>query len=366
MSQMTIEALRKIYHDPRDPGSLGGVERLLRRAQELKVPGANRQAVVEFLRGEQAYTLHKPARRHYPRNHIYVAGIDAQWQADLADMQGIARQNQGMRYMLTVIDVFSKYAWVQPVKAKDAKSVSDAFAKILFNAAPRKPRRLHTDKGKEFFNSNFEALMKRNAIQHFASESDQKAAVAERFNRTIKTRIWTYLSDKGTVRWVDVIQDLVQAYNNSYHRTIGMPPSKVEKKDKARLWVRMYGDGDTYLKAAISRGSMVRISKAKGDFEKGYMPNWSKEHFIVDQDAEQRRGTKRRVYKIKDYNDEPVKGKWYPEELQKINSNQYRIEKVLRRRTAPDGSKELFVKWEGWPEKFNSWIREADQYNVAE
>lgn len=362
---MTTEALKKIYHDPQDPGSYGGVDRLLKRAKELNVPGANRHAVEEYLRGEQAYTLHKPARRHYVRNHIYVAGIDAQWQADLADMQGIARQNHGMRYMLTVIDVFSKFAWVAPVKSKDAKSVSEAFAKVLFDAAPRKPRRLQTDKGKEFFNSSFEALMKRNDIQHFASESDQKAAVAERFNRTIKTRIWTYLSDKGSAKWVDVIQDLVRAYNNSYHRTIGMAPSKVQKKDEDRLWARMYGDGNTYQKPSITPGSMVRISKNKSVFDKGYMPNWSKEHFVVDQVPEQKRATKRRVYKIKDYSDEAVKGTWYPEEVQYITDNQYRIERVLRRRTAPDGTNELFVKWDGWPEKFNSWIKETDKFNVA-
>ena len=97
---MTSEALKRIYHDPGDPGSLGGVERLLRRANELHVPGVNRQAVEEFLRGEYAYTLHKPARRRYPRNHIYVAGIDAQWQADLADMQGLSRQNGGLKLSL--------------------------------------------------------------------------------------------------------------------------------------------------------------------------------------------------------------------------------------------------------------------------
>jgi len=362
---MTTESLKRIYHDPADPGSLGGVDRLLRRAKDLKIPGANRDAVEKYLKSEQAYTLHKHARRHYQRNKIYVAGIDAQWQADLADMQGIARQNQGMRYLLTVIDVFSKFAWVAPVKSKDGKSVSEAFAKILFDAAPRKPRRLQTDKGKEFFNSSFEGLMNLNDIQHFASESDQKAAVAERFNRTIKSRIWTYLSDKGTVKWVDVIKDLVSAYNNSHHRTIGMAPSKVQKKDEDRLWAKMYGDGNTYLKPSIPRGSMIRISKNKGVFDKGYMPNWSKEHFVVDQVPEQQRGSKRRVYKIKDYNGEVVKGTWYPEEVQQITANQYRIEKVLRNRTAPDGTKELFVKWEGWPEKFNSWIKETDKYNVV-
>ena len=107
---MSAKTLSKIYHNFKDPGSLGGVERLLRRAKQLPVPGATRKTVQEYLRSEQAYTVHRPARRRFTRNHTYVAGIDAQWQADLADMQGLARQNGGMRYFLTVIDVFSKFA----------------------------------------------------------------------------------------------------------------------------------------------------------------------------------------------------------------------------------------------------------------
>ena len=229
---MTTEALNRIYHDPHDPGSLGGVDRLLRRAKQLHVPGATRQTVQEYLRSEQAYTLHRPARRRFTRNHTYVAGIDAQWQADLADMQGIARQNGGMRYLLTLIDVFSKFAWALPTHSNDAKAITAAFDQVLTAAHPRNPRRLQTDKGKEFFNSAFAGLMKRHGIQHLASESEQKAAVVERFNRTIKTRIWTYLSDRGTVRWVDVIQDLVDAYNHSRHRSIGMAPADVQKRTR--------------------------------------------------------------------------------------------------------------------------------------
>ena len=156
-----------------------------------------------------------------------MAGIDAQWQADLADMQGIARQNFGMRYLLTVIDVFSKFAWAGQVHSKDAKAITAAFEQVLTSANSRHPKHLLTEKGKEFFNSNFQTLMKRHGIQHFASESEQKAAVVERFNRTIKTRIWTYLSDRGTVRWVDIIQDLVDAYNHSRHRSIGIAPADV-------------------------------------------------------------------------------------------------------------------------------------------
>ena len=210
-----------------------------------------------------------------------MAGIDAQWQADLADMQVIATQNGGMRYLLTVIDVFSKFAWAIPVHSKDATTITAAFEQVLTTANPRHPRRLQTDKGKEFFNSNFQALMNRHGIQHFASKSEQKSAVVERFNRTIKTRIWTYLSDRGTVRRVDVIHDLVDAYNNSRNRSIGMAPADVEKKDENRLWVRLFGDIDSYLKPQIPQGAMVRATSHKTIFDKGYMPNWTKEHFTV-------------------------------------------------------------------------------------
>ena len=186
---MSAEVLGRIYHDPKDSGSLGGVERLLRRARQLHVRGVTQKSIQEYLRSVQAYTLHKPARCRFTRNHTYVAGIDAQWQADLADMQGIARQNGGMRYLLTLIDVFSKFAWAIPVHSKDAKAITAAFGQVLTTANPRHPQRLQTDKGKEFFNSNFQSLIKRYGIQHFASESEQKAAVVEQFNRTIKTRI---------------------------------------------------------------------------------------------------------------------------------------------------------------------------------
>ena len=206
--------------------------------------------------------------------------------------------------------------------------------------------------------------MKRYKIQPFASERDQKAAVVERFNRIITTRIWTYLSDRGTVRWLNVIQDLVHAYNHSRHRSIGMAPADVKKKDENRLWVRLYGDEDTHLKASISHGAMVRAKSLKTIVDKGYMPNWTKEYFTVSQALPLRRGTKRRVYTLVDYNNGEVKGSWYPEEIQEITDNQYRIEKVLRNRTLPDNTKELFVRSEGGPDKYNSWIKETDKYDV--
>ena len=126
---MSANALKRIYHDPKDPGSLGNVDRFLQRAKQLYLPNVTRQTIKKYLKSEQAYTLHKPARRRFTRNHTYAAGIDAQWQANLTDMQGIARQNGGMRYLLTVIDVFSKFALAIPVYSQDAKAITAALGR---------------------------------------------------------------------------------------------------------------------------------------------------------------------------------------------------------------------------------------------
>ena len=280
-------------------------------------------------------------------------------------MVGLERDNGGHRYVLTVIDVFSKYAWSVPVKTKDGKSVRDAFKSVLRSADPRKPERLQTDKGKEFFNREFTALMTQNGIHHFASESFQKAAVVERFNRTLKTRIWTYLSAKRTKKWINALPAILTSYNGSYHRSIGMAPNNVTKDDEDRIWVRLYDDGDTYLKRhrKVENGAKVRISRIKGAFEKGYMPNWSREQFTVSSmvpQADKRSRNSRPVYTLKDESGEELRGKWYPEEIQQIRDNDYEVERVLKGRTAADGTRELFVKWRDYPAKYNSWIKEQD------
>ena len=125
--------------------------------------------------------------------------------------------------------------------------------------------------------------MKRHGIQHFASDNEQKAAVVGRFNSTNKTRIWTYLSDRGTVRCVKVIHDLVNSNNDSRHRSIGMAPAVVQMKDESRLLVRLFGDKDTHLKPQIPQGAMVRASSHKTIFDNSSMPNWTKEQFTVNQ-----------------------------------------------------------------------------------
>ena len=350
--------LSDIYYNAEDPGSYGGVERLYSSARKW---GISRDQVAQFLSNQHSYSLHKPARRRFSRNKTYVSGIDKQWQVDLADMQGLARQNGGIRYLLACIDVFSKFAWVVPIKNKSGPTLVEAFAQLFKMAAPRKPGKIQSDKGKEFFNIGVKTLLEdKHGIKHFASWSDQKAAVCERFIRTLKSRIWTYLTANKTENYIDVLQKIVTSYNNSKHRSIKMRPADVTAAHETMIWRRLYENdlAKPPRKNPITKNQMVRISSVKGAFEKGYMPNWSEEDFNVRQ-VNATPGLKP-VYKLAEKSGENMSGSWYKEELQPISHNEYRIERILRKRKSKEGQKEALVKWKGWPSKYNTWIPEGD------
>ena len=357
--------LGRIYYDPQSTGSFGGVSRLAKAARARGVRGVTEAKVARYLADEHAYSLHKPARRTYSRNKTYVSGIDAQWQADLADMQSLARDNDGMRYILTVIDVFSKYAWAIPIRDKGAKSMVAAFQDLFgqttttTTTTTRVPKRLQTDKGTEFLCAPVQRLLRDKGVHHFTSQSDKKAAVVERFNRTIKARLWTYFTAKRTKRYVDVLQSFMDSYNATVHRMTRMAPKDVRKKHETEIWRRLYGDGGSMASTKPSRvkaGELVRISRWKGNFEKGYLPNWSTETFHV---AKVKRHP-RTVYEVRDKDGEEVKGNFYAPEVQRVKIGEYVIEKVLQRRKNPDtGARECLVKWEGWPDSYNSWVAES-------
>ena len=353
----TTRLLKKIYYDVSDPGSFGGIARLHKRALEkgLKI---KRHQIIEFLKNEDAYTLHRPARKHYSRNKTIVGGIDRQWQADLADMSDIAKHNDGYRYLLTVIDCFSKYAWAIPLKKKDSQTVLEGFQSLFKISAPRIPKKLHTDKGKEFLNKEVQDYFKTKNIFHFVTNSDTKAAIVERFNRTLKTRMYAYFSGNNTYRYLDILTDLLKNYNASYHRTIGMKPIDVKENHSNKIWNRMYGSLSSFTGKQHKKDSTVRISKVKGIFEKGYLPSWSEEIFKISDSLNRTKP----VYKLKDYQDEEIAGTFYPEEIQPITKDPnatFHIEKVIQKRKSK-GIKEALVKWKGWPQKFNSWIKEVD------
>jgi transposase InsO family protein len=360
------ESLREIYNDPSNAGALGGVDRLLDEARRQKLD-VSRRRVSDFLADEEAYARHRPVRKKFVRNHTFVHGIDHQWQADLAEVQQLKAQNDGVRYLLTCIDVFSKYAWVVPLQSKSESDMVRGLEKLFGSSNGRVPRRLQTDKGKEFTCKAVQRLLKARKIHFFTSESDNKAAVVERFNRTLKMRLYRYLTAAKTTRYIDVLQELVDGYNKARHRSIGMAPADVRKQHERTIWGRLYGSSDVSTVRSKSKqnvlvaGEAVRISRWKGPFEKGYAPNWSKEllnvHRVVNHPIP--------MYELRDAQDEPIKGRFYGNELQRVRRGEYVVEKILAERRRPDGTREVFVKWEGWPASYNSWIDKSSLHDMV-
>ena len=208
---------------------------------------------------QDAYTLHKPVRRHFKRNRVIVGGIDELWQMDLADMQSMQKFNDGYRYLLVCIDVFSKYAWVIPLKNKTGPTLVEAFNTIL--ASGRKPEQIQTDQGTEFFNKHFQALMKKEGIVLYNTYNETKASIVERLIRTLKTKMWRYFTSKKTVRYIDVLPDLVYAYNHSVHRRIKTKPADVSVENEKEIWHTLYDDHGEQknVKYEFKIGGQVRI-----------------------------------------------------------------------------------------------------------
>lgn len=341
-----------VYFDPASPAAYGG---LLPLAKTTKLKTKD---VGQWLSEQDAYTLHKPIRRKFPRRRVIVGGIDHQWQADLVDVSKLAKQNKGTKFLLTCIDVFSKYAWVVPLTDKTGESLIRAFAGILKQG--RKPLCLQTDKGGEFINRKFQTFLKKHNIRFFTTHNEEtKASIAERFNRTLKTKMWRYFTKHNTNAYLPVLTSLVKGYNRSYHRSIKRTPASVSLKNQEDTWMTLYGQGSDGIKRPKYKvGDRVRITNVRGKFKKGYTTNWSEELFRV---ARVHWGLPN-VYAIKDDGDEVLEGTFYEEELQRVNDKDwYRIEKIIKERKRK-GRKEYFVKWFGYPSSFNSWVGDVDLY----
>jgi hypothetical protein len=253
------------------------------------------------------------------------------------------------------IDVFSKYGFAVPLKTKTGRDVTIAMETILDD---RQCALLQGDKGAEWLNSSFQDMIRRRGIKFYTSEnSDIKAAVCERFNRTIKERMWRYFTHNNTRRYIDVLQDIIHSYNNTKHRSIGMPPSQVDASNEQLVRNKLYPPKPETFKFKYNVGDTVRISVKREPFDKSYTGNWSEELFKIDRRYE----TQPVTYGIKDLAGEDIKGKFYEEELQTVTESDrsYIVEKILKTRKR-GGIIEYFVKWRSYPDKFNSWTQHVE------
>ena len=344
LSNKKRDLLNKLYYDPKIGYS--GINDLVRKS------GLKQKEVKEFLDTVDTYTLHKPIRKKFETRRVYVKGIDDQFQADLVEMREFSKENDGYNYLLTVIDCFSKYSWAIPIRNKTAEEIIKSFDNIF---KERKPLKLQTDKGKEFINKKFQSFLKEHNVKWFSTDSEFKASIVERFNRTLKTKMWKYFTQVGTRKWIDIVDDLVYNYNHTYHTSIKMTPIEgSEKENETQVYKNLYAkEVKTNKVNKFKVGDKVRISKYKSVFEKGYLPNWTTELFNVSKVLK----TNPVTYKIKDFNDDEVTGIFYEQELVKFDKQDqdFEVEKILKTRTR-NKKKEYFVKWKGYPISMSSWI----------
>lgn len=298
--------------------------------------------------------IHKNARVNFPRRTVIMKDIDDLWQADLIDMQSISKVNKNSRFIFTVIDTFSKYAWAFPLETKNKDVVCDAFKRLLDEG--RRPKNLQTDNGTEFYNNKFQKLMKSYNINHYSTFSTKKASIVERFIRTLKSKLYKEFSLKGNYNWIDnTLKNVIYKYNHTHHRTIDEMPAKVNGINKKRILKRYEKMvKKVIMKSKFKVGDYVRISKYKGTFEKGYTPNWSTEIFKI----RKIQNTTPVTYLIEDtIRGRPILGAFYVQELQQTkHPDIYLVEKVIKRK-----GNSVFVKWLGLPSTENSWI---DKSNV--
>ena len=237
-------------------------------------------------------------------------------------MQLLSKYNKGIRFLLCVYDIFSKYAWVVPLKDKKGISIVKVFQSIL-KQSNRKPNKIWVDKGSELYNAYFKKWLQDNDIVMYSTHNEGKSVVAERFIRTLKGKIYKYMTSISKNVYIDKLDDIVDEYNNTYHTTIKMKPTDV--KDNTYINAdKEINNKDPKFKV----GDHVRISKYKNIFAKGYMPNWSEEVFVI----KKVKNTVPWTYVINDLNGEEIIGTFYEKEVQKTNQEEFRIEKVIRRK----------------------------------
>lgn len=355
--------LEQLYYGLPAPSAYAGGSRLV-HATHKKYPT---DKVKEWLESQDAHTLHKMVRYRFPRRSYRVFSPYELWEADLADLRALKTYNDQYTYLLVVINVLSKYAWVEPIHNKTGKCVAEGLERILQRNNDRDPLYFQTDKGKEFVGREVQQLLKkRNIIYRTVRDPDVKAAVAERFIRTLKERIWRYFTHLHTRRYIDVLDNIVQSYNNSWHSAIKMTPSSVNMHNAARarenLEHRYHIKHPHHHKYNVQ--DLVRVSRARTAFRKAYEGGWTLEIFRIIKVDTSRQPP---VYTLEDLAGDKIDGFFYEQQLSRVRKdltgNTFEIDQVLHSR-GRGKRKEYFVSWQGYPEKFNSWVPAKDLINL--
>lgn len=284
---------------------------------------------------------------------VVTKGLDDVWGIDLMEMPDPAI-NDGYRYALIVEDIFSRYVWIALMKNKDAKTSWTAMQKVLDDAGT-KPKKLWADQGSEFYNNIWKANLKKLKVELYSTYADWGVAPVESAIRTLKNWVQPKLELQGSLKWIDILPEVVKYYNDKHkHTTLKMTPQEARNPEiEKELFVRQYGAPEPMsTKPKYKVGDWVRVARKKNVFEKGFDARFSYQPYKIRQVNVGEPVT----YYLKERNGEKVLGAWYEQELQKTEvPDTGFVQQVVKKK----GNKSL-VRWRGIPPSYDTWIPTAE------
>ena len=354
------------YHGT-EPYSFGGI------SQVKNYFNVKSKKIAKVLSKSDTYTTFKEFKKPSKTPPIRTYGPNYLWEADLMFFThpDFAGSNEGFLYILAFIDTFTKSAGIMKLRTKDTKIVTEMM-KNKFDSGD-KPKYLRVDAGGEFLSHTFTQMCAKHNVKVYIAQEPIKCAFIERFNRTFKRILVQLMEHHNSVRWVDFIRQALSIYQSRKHSSIGMSPDEAEDEENhAAIYdklLRKYAKDDRirYIKnkklPKFRKGDIVKIFKKKGIFTRGFNQSVTKEYFTIYHID--RRLSKDRYY-LKDLMGERIIGSFYSEYLVPFtpptDGGEYRIDPNFSdfKRKRIRGVPHIWVKWLGWPSKFNQWVPEAD------
>ena len=355
--------LHKHYYSPSFAGSFSSLDKFWNSIllSKNKPDGLTRSYTGVWLKNQDVASVYKVPKIHFRTQKIISPWPHFLYGSDLADLSSLKKYNDGISFLLIIIDVFTKKTWVRPLLDKKAQSMVKAFQSV-FNEG-NICTLIHVDEGKEYKNRWVRQLFEKYKVKMYSTFTKRKSSVAERMIRTLKTRLFKYMYHNQTFRYINDLENIVESYNNTIHRTTGMTPNSVNESNAMDLYLDKYMK---YVNETASHpetptykiGDYVRVVKNKTIFKKGYEDNYSEIIYkVIDIHK-----TNPPRYILADTTDYRLPGTKYKDDLvpiYDIDKRYYRIDQVLRSRKIR-GRKEFLVSWLGHPSRFNSWVRNQD------
>ena len=362
--------LSSIYYNPESPAAFTSVDKVYRYARKDGKYVLSRDKIRNWLLQQESYAVHRGTRKTFKRRRVIAPYKYYQFDCDTADMSYYTSHNNGYKYFVLLIDIFTRYVWTVALKTKTGKEMVKALNSVFSKGD--KPERLRTDKGTEYLNHHLQTYLREVGVKHFETQNEPKSSYAERAILSVKTRITKYMTHKQTHKWTDILEKVTQSYNHTYHRSIKQTPASYTEKDEAYQWKLQY---ETLTREPSRKkgrvfhprykfkvGQSVRISFLRKSFQKQHDERWSREIYRIAE-----RSIKAGIpeYTLLDYGGEIIKGKFYQSQLLKASPQErYLVESILKRRKRGK-KKEVLVKWKGWSSRYNSWLKESDLKDYA-